>query len=111
MVAPPAASPDSLSFKARYQPSTLISSAAVAVKQAVDVGLAAVDCMYGPLEAAVQKQQQQQQQADAAADADTNAAGRADSAAAELSAAAATVSAAVELNAAAGAASASPHQH
>jgi hypothetical protein len=109
MVAPPAVNPDSLLFKARFQPGELLTSAAVAVKQAVDVGLAAIDCMYGPFEAAVQKQQLQQALAEeAAAEARAAALQRASTAskvsgaAAELNAAARAVSAVVDLNAAAG---------
>jgi hypothetical protein len=114
MLAPPAVNPDSLLFKARFQPGELLTSAAVAVKQAVDVGLAAIDCMYGPVEAAIQKQQLQQALAeDAAATAraaslqQASATSKVSSATAELNAAASAVSAAVDLNAAASAPSGS----
>jgi hypothetical protein len=109
-IAPPAVSPDSLLFKARFQPGELLTSAAVAVKQAVDVGLAAIDCMYGPFEAALQKQQLQQALAeDAAARAraaslqKASAASKVSSAAAQLDAATRAVSAVVDLNAVASA--------
>jgi hypothetical protein len=109
-VAPPAVNPDSLLFKARFQPGELLTSAAVAVKQALDVGLAAIDCMYGRFEAALQKQQLQRALAeDAAAKAraaslqQASAPSKVSSAAVELDAATRAVGAAVDLNAVASA--------